>query len=572
MLDSIPPPHLFFSCHLLFSNGRITITVAVQYRTAVFMGDFAFEPRAGRIVVFKTFIKLMICLVVAAVNAAFVVCHVYLQRAIYLYGTLPCLFCKVHSCGTCYDCSVFNTLLYMESVDQPAAGDLTNGNLKKQLWSLAWPIMLSIFFYTLYNIVDTIWVGRLSTESIAAVSISQIALFAMVALGMGITVGSGVLISMRIGKKDKDGAGQVLGQSFVLAALVGLLFTIISLAFRESILVFSGATGAVLEPATSYFTIVSAGAVLMFLMMTVVFAFNSQGDSFTPTKLFAGSTLLNIILDPLFIFGWGAFPALGIAGAAYATLISQTLFIGSALYVLSSEKRLIPFKFKNLTLEFQSVKEVFKIGFPASLTQVMQPLGLAVLMYITAQHFMELGTVAFSIAFRLEFFAYLPAIGFGFGSMAIIGQNIGAKKFDRAKETFKLALTYGVGAAVGVTVLAMLFSKLIIGVFTTDPAVVADVTSYLFITGITYAFLAAALIAISTFQAIGQSWPGFWLTVLRLVIVSIPVAYIAVEVFSFSIAGVWFALAAGNVAGAVVGVFLVQRKFTALEKAEEATA
>ena len=274
--------------------------------------------------------------------------------------------------------------------------DLTRGDIKKQLWSLAWPMMLSIFFYTLYNLVDAFWVSKLSAEAIAAVSISQITLFIMIALGFGITVGSGVIMSMHIGAKDIKGAERVLGQSFVLAAVAGVFFTIISLLFRTQLLVLSGASGAIFDPALEYFSITAAGSTLFFLLITIMFSFNAQGDTFTLTKLFAVSTLVNTILDPIMIFGWVGFPAMGIAGAAIATLISQALFIVIALRSLSSPKRMVRFHFDNLSFQWESVKKVLNIGIPAALTQVVFPLGLAGLTFITSLGFQEAGAVEFS--------------------------------------------------------------------------------------------------------------------------------------------------------------------------------
>jgi putative MATE family efflux protein len=443
--------------------------------------------------------------------------------------------------------------------------DLTSGNITKQLWSLAWPVMLSIFFYTLYNIVDAFWVGKLSPEAIAAVSVSQIALFIMVALSMGITVGSGVIMAMHIGAKEKEQAGKVLGQSFVLSAIAAGLFTTISLVFREPLLVLSGATGAIFEPALTYFMITAAGSVLLFVMFTIVFAFNAQGDTFTPTKLFAVSTFVNAALDPLLIFGWYGFPELGIAGAAYATLISQAVFIAMALYSLSRPTRLIPFRFRNLSFNWESVKKVLSIGIPASLTQAINPVGLAALMFITSLTFLEAGTIAFSIGFRVEFFAFLPAVGFGFVAMALIGQNIGAGNLARAKESYRKAMLYGIGAAVGFGILAMLFATTIIRIFTTDPQVVAYALSYILIVATTYGFLAAMNVEASAFQAIGKSWPGFWIFFIRFVVVSIPLAYIASAVFRLPIMSVWGAIAAGNIIAAIVGYFWFKRELAAFD-------
>src|SRR3989338_2584523 len=120
--------------------------------------------------------------------------------------------------------------------------DLTKGPIGRQLWSLAWPMMLSVFFYTLYNLVDTYWVSKISPEAIAAVSISQIALFVMIAFGFGLTVGSGVIMAMHIGARDIARAERVLGQAFVLAAIAGVFFTALGLIFREPILIASGAS------------------------------------------------------------------------------------------------------------------------------------------------------------------------------------------------------------------------------------------------------------------------------------------------------------------------------------------
>jgi len=227
--------------------------------------------------------------------------------------------------------------------EEMAGADLTKGVIGKQLWSLAWPMMLSVFFYTLYNLVDTFWVSKLSTEAIAAVSISQITLFIMIGLGFGLTVGSGVIMAMHIGAKNMREAERVLGQSFVLAAIAGVFFTALSLIFRSQLLMASGASGLIFAPALEYFTITAAGATLFFILITIIFAFNAQGDTFTLTKLFALSTLVNLILDPVLIFGWAGFPALGIAGAAVATLISQGLFIVIAIRSLSGQHRRVRF-------------------------------------------------------------------------------------------------------------------------------------------------------------------------------------------------------------------------------------
>lgn len=441
----------------------------------------------------------------------------------------------------------------MPKAPKTDTADLTSGAIGPKLWSLSWPMMLSVFFYTLYNIVDAFWVSKLSPEAIAAVSISQITLFLMIALGFGITVGSGVVMSMDIGAKNKPEAERVLGQSFVLTAIAGVLFTGIALLFREQLLTLSGANGAIFAPAMEYFTITAAGSIFFFTLITIMFAFNAQGDTFTLTKLFAVSTLVNGILDPVLIFGWWGMPALGISGAAVATVTSQILFIIIALTSLSRPARSVQFHFQNLTLRWESVKRVLKIGIPAALTQVINPVGMAVLTYVCFTAFQEPGTIAFSLGFRIEFFAYLPAIGYGFGAMAMMGQSMGAENLQRAKDILRMAILYASCIAMAMGVAAAVFAEPIIGIFTTDPTVTALSLSYMRSVALSYGFLAAMMVEASAFQAMGKSWPGFWIMFIRFLVIALPLSYLLCIVWGWSIMGLWGAIIAGNVLAAGIG-------------------
>lgn len=434
--------------------------------------------------------------------------------------------------------------------------DLTQGNIPRQLWALAWPMMLSMLFFSLYNLVDAFWVGKLSPDAIAAVSISQISLFAMISLSMGIAVGSAVLMGMHIGAGKKTEAERILGQGFLLMALAALAFTAIALVFREPILKLSGATGGIFPLALPYFNISAAGSILMFLMMLVSITFNAQGDNFTSTKIFALSTLLNAILDPLFIFGWGGFPALGISGAAYATLLSQVVYLILGIRILMGPQMMVRLRFTNLRMEWASVKRVIDIGLPASLTQVLNPLGFSLLMAVVAETFHEAGAAAFSIGFRIEFFAFIPAVGFGFGVMAMMGQNIGAGKIKRVREAFQTAACLGAGSAILISVLSFFFAHHIVAAFTSDPVVTEYAVKYFHIVPLGYAFFSLAFIEANVFQGLGRSWPGFWITLAR-VGLAFGIAFLAVRVWAYPIQAVWAALAVSSVAVSVIGFIWV---------------
>lgn len=450
----------------------------------------------------------------------------------------------------------------------PSEGEghsLTSGPIGKELWKIAWPMMISIFFYTLYNLVDAFWVSKISAEAVAAVSVSQISLFIMMSLAMGLMVGSGVIMAMHIGANNLKEAERVLGQSFVLSTIAAIIFTTISLIFRHPILVASGATGSIYGPALEYFTITAGGSFLLFWLMTVMFAFNSQGDTTSLTKLFAISTIVNVVLDPVFIFGFGWIPSMGIAGAAYATLISMVVFNALAIWSLSSKNRLIPFRWYNLTLRSESVKKILSIGLPTALTNVLNPLSLAALMFITSIGFHEAGVIAFSIGFRVEFFAMLPAIGFSFGAIAMMGQNIGAMNFARAKEAFRLSMIYSSVLALFFGLLVMAAAKPFANIFTSDSTVISYVVSYICIIGLSYGFLAAAMIEASGFQAVGKSWPGFWIFFIRFFVISIPLAYLVVRA-GWPIEYLWGTIVAGSFISSIIGWFWINRELAHLQE------
>lgn len=436
--------------------------------------------------------------------------------------------------------------------------NLTNGPIPKQLWSLAWPMMLSMFFHSLYNLVDAFWVAKISSSAIAAVSISQIVLFVMMSLSMGLSVGTAVLVGQNIGANNRDEAQRILGQGYLLTTLAALLFTLIIFLLRNQLLIISGAIGEILPLAIPYFNVVTAGSILTFLMMTTSIAFNAQGDNFTMTKLFALSTLVNTILDPLLIFGYAGFPKLGIAGAAYATLISQAIFLIFAIRLIMKPSMMVPLRLKFLQLEWKSVKKVIEIGVPASLNQVLNPIGFSALMFFVSAAFYEAGAAAFSIGFRIEFFAFIPAIGFGFGAMSMIGQNIGAKKHDRVREILKIAIYFGSGSALVFSLLSFVFAPLIVGIFTSDPLVTDYALGYFRIVPIGYIFFAVAFIEANIFQGIGRSWPGFWITFTR-VGISLLITIITVRVFSFPIWSIWFSIVLGSIISSLLGLIWVRR-------------
>ena len=420
--------------------------------------------------------------------------------------------------------------------------------------------MLSMFFQTLYSAVDAVWVGRISPDAIAAVGISQITLFIMLSATLGISVGSGVIMAMAIGRRDTPEAGRILGQSFVLNFGAAIVFTTIALLLRTQLLTATGATGTIMPLAKQYFTITAGGSVLMFVFFAVVFGFNAQGDNRTVTILFATSSVLNSILDPALIFGWWIFPEMGIRGAAIATLTSQFVMLVLGLVFLAYRPMMIKFRIRNLNARWSSVRRVFSIGLPAAITNMMAPIAFGVLTAVIASAFKEPGAVAFAIGFRVEFFGFLPAVGFGVASLALIGQNLGAKDIVRARASYRTAIIFAftLGTIIGAG--AAILSRLVVRIFTDDPLIGEYARSYLRTVPLTYGVYAVSFVAISSFQALGKSWSGVLINAIRLsLLLGLGIAISRASVPN--IRELWWVVIGANIVSAVVGFLLLQRRF-----------
>ena len=444
--------------------------------------------------------------------------------------------------------------------------NLTTGSIPALSWSLAWPVMLSIFFQTLYQLVDAFWVSRVSPNAIAAVTVSQITLFVMVSLTIGITVGSGVVMAMSIGRRDLDEAERVLGQSFVLNLIAAAVFTTLCLSARRQLLTLTGAAGEILPLAMDYFTVVAGGSVLMFVFFAVIFGFNSQGDNTTVTWLFAISTTINAALDPLLIFGGFGIPAFGVRGAAIATIISQVLLVVAGITLLHQRRMLVNFRFRNLVFRLHSVRKVLAIGFPAALTNLLNPAALAALNALVALAFLEAGVSGLSIGLRIEFFSFLPAIGFAVAALALIGQNLGGQRPDRARAAYRTAMlfAFGIGSLVGVAALAL--RGVAAEAFAAGAEAAAYTRSYLATVPLTYGVVAALFVVVSSFQALGKSWRGFTISAIRVAILVGGTLLVTggARAGEGAAAGVWLVIVAANLISFGIGFLLLRRTFARL--------
>lgn len=440
--------------------------------------------------------------------------------------------------------------------------DILNGPIFKTLLMLGWPVVISNALQMLYNVVDTYWLGKIGKVAVSAPTVGFPVVFLLISIGFGFSIAGVSLVSQHTGagsegQADKA-AGQVISFMLVSSILLGAVGYVISPKLLD---VLMGVPKDVFPKALTYIRILFSGLPLMFLYFAFRSLIRGIGDMVTPMLVTGFSVVLNMALDPLLIFGLGGLPELGVAGAAVATVMSRGIASFVAIYLLFSGKLHINLRPKNLILKLRWVKQIVKIGIPSSIGQAGTAVGSVILMGLISR----LGVVAVSaygIGQRIIRLLNVAVWGLASPLTTMIGQNIGAKKEDRAtviaKKTF--ALSFGLLMLLGLTV--FLLRRPLFHVFIDDQAVIDTGSRFLAIFIWSVPFFGIFTLTRSVFRGSGHTRPPMILSLIRLLLFRVGVSYVlAFGVLGINLGadGIWLGLFASNFLGGILafGWFLL---------------
>ncbi|MBW2980382.1 MATE family efflux transporter [Candidatus Woesearchaeota archaeon] len=430
--------------------------------------------------------------------------------------------------------------------------DLTNGSVTKNILHMAWPMMVAFTLHVAFNIVDTIFVGRYSALALASISITFPVIFLIIALASGIGIGATSFIARLIGRKKINKAKEVAKHSLLLAFFMWVFFVAAGLLFAKPLFRYLGAEGDVLSMSLDYAYTIFIGSLFMFFAFISNSILRGEGDTKTPMKIMALATVVNVILDPFLIFGLWIFPRLGVFGAALATVIARSISALIVLVYLFKGNALLKLDFKLPKFDFGIIKEIFEVGIPASLSQSVMSLGMFFMMKVVS-FFGPYAIAAYGLLGRLDSVAILPALGIGVAVITIVGQNVGARKFDRAESTTWKAGLLAAGFMELVGIIFFVVPEFWISIFNKHPDVVSYGASYLRIVSLTYAFIGLGIVVGAAFQGAGKGYPSLILTFVRLFVLSIPLALIFAFVMDLGIKGVWMGVMVSIVLSSVIG-------------------
>ena len=385
--------------------------------------------------------------------------------------------------------------------------DLTEGPIFRNLISLAVPVTISMVMFTVYLMADLYFVGRLGPDAVAALSISGNAFF--VHLGFSTILGTGgmALIAQAFGRKDYDHAELVFKQSILMALIVGALEAGTGWLIAPFYIEFFGGTGNSLLWGIQYFQIFSISFLFMLLLYVIGNCFRGMGNTKTPMIIMLQANLLNILLDPLLIFGWLGLPAMGVrGGAALASVISQIYALGIYGYLIFIRGSIISIK-GSWRLMRDIVKKSLFIGVPSGMNHFL----LAANLMITYRVISDYGTAALAsvgIGFRILQAIYIPVIAVASAMAAVVGQNFGANKYDRIIGTFMSAWLISIVFMLMCTVVCRLFPDYLIEIFSNDPDVIRFGVIYLTIFSLGNIIVGTIMITGAAFQGLGKTYPS----------------------------------------------------------------
>ncbi len=435
--------------------------------------------------------------------------------------------------------------------------DLTTGPITRSLLLLAWPVMLSNLFQTLYNFADRLWLGRWGSVGIAAVQISFPLVFLTISVASGITVAGMALIAQYTGANREEDANLAAGQVFVFSATLAAALAVAGYFAAGPVMSLMGADPELTAAATRYLRIIFIGAPLMFSTFLFAALLNGVGDTVTPMILMGVSVGANIILDPLFIFGWGPFPEWGVMGAAVATVLSRGLVALAGFYLLFSGKLGIHIRASYLKPRWGQIRQIASIGSMASIGQTGTALGFTILNGALAR----LGTVvisAFGIGAAFISIALMPAMGLGQATATMVGQNLGAAKPERARRVAWNGMLISTLILVAAAALVIPFRSHLIRFFMSDPEVLEIGSHMLLLVGFAFPFMGIIQVMTGVYQGSGHTAYSMFFGLFRLWGLRIPLIYLLAYVLAWGATGVWWAMFWSNLGTALVslGCFL----------------
>ncbi len=436
--------------------------------------------------------------------------------------------------------------------------DFTQGSLTRGIALLAVPTVLEMIMESTFGIVDAFWVAKLGADAIAAVGLTESLVILIFSIALGLSMAATATVARRIGEKDPEGAAvaavQAIGCGLLASAITGVAGALLA----PRLLAWMHGTPGVIRAGSGYTALVLGGNASIMLLFLINGVFRGAGDAAIAMRVLWLANLINLVLDPCFIYGWAGFPRLGVTGAAVATTTGRSIGVLYQVWVLFRGSSRVSLLRRHLRVDWPVLARLLRVGGVAMIQYFIATASWVSLVRINAL-FGSPSAAGYTLAMRVILFAILPSWGISSAAATLVGQNLGAGRPDRSERAVWLAGTYNMGFLTLLGILLFFRASWIVGWFTADPEVTAIAATCLRFVSLGYPFYAWGMIMEQAFNGAGDTATPTWINLFCYWIFQIPLAWWLAEPHGLGPRGVYLAICIAESALAVVGVTLFRR-------------
>ncbi len=437
--------------------------------------------------------------------------------------------------------------------------DLTKVNIKRGLILLSIPMILEMVMEGLFAVVDVYFVGKLGNAAVTAIGLTESLIMIIYSVGLGVATATSAFVARRIGEGNHNRAGSVIMQSVLLAIILSAGIAIPCCYFAPDILKAMGATPDVLEIGTSYFRVLFASNLIILLLFLFNGVFRSAGNPSYAMRVLWISNGLNIILDPILIFGLGPIPAFGLVGAAWATLIGRSIGVLIQLHILFRRQRVIPPSAIRYVQEWPLFRKLMVKSAGATGQYLIETISWVFLIRVVSI-FGKQAVAAYTIVFRIIVFSILPIWGIAMATATMVGQYLGMQRIPSAKKSIYMASIFNMAYLLGMSIVYFLLAKQLMNIFTNDAEVIRMGAEGIKILCVGYLAFGVAMVLQQAFNGAGDTLTPTWLSAICYLAIQIPLAYYMAVHLNMRAAGAYWSITVSHTIIALLFFWLYKKE------------
>lgn len=452
---------------------------------------------------------------------------------------------------------------------KPPAGKgarLTEGPISSAIFSLMLPMMLGMLAIVINNVAGAFFIARISTEQLAAVSFTFPVSFIIGAIAMSLGIGTSSVVARLFGSGDREEVKRITGHAMLLAVLCAVVVMVIGLTTIDPIFRLLGANETILPLIHRYMSIYYWGGIFLVAPMIANSVLRASGDAKRPAMIMTTAAVINIIVDPILIFGLFGFPRMEIAGAALGGVIANAITLFASAYFVVHREKLLDFGRLAPELIIDSWRRILHVGLPSLTSSLVAPLTTAFITYQIATFGQE-SVAGFGVASRLEGMTLLACMGLSAAMTPFVGQNFGAKRLDRVQDAVKFAYRFALYYGVGVAIIMQVFGGLITDLFGLSGEAKHAALLHMRIVPLSYVALGCAMAVNGSLNALGKPMAAMWVSLSRTIAVYAPLAWVLSQFFG--IIGIFIAAASANFISGGIGVLWLRSTLNAMTSRQE---